>query len=184
LGLLSVLLAAGLGVGVGLAQAPRPIGFPGGDITGMTLRRGQVGDFGAVLGAMSSQTIILVRVDLVPVSGYAVPRLSHVAVISHGALGSDRGWPPPLLAGDTLSPIRDLPVRVTTTALNSIVYGVTAVRGVTQYAWDGVDVTYLLDGDQFTSETAQGGVLCLIQTGHATCSTSAAMAAVEAAQSP
>lgn len=53
-----------------------------------------------------------------------------------------------------------------------------------QYAWAGVDVTYDADGQQFTSPTWFGGVLCVVRGASLSCDSARPFAAIEAISSP
>lgn len=159
LAMVSVLLATGLGVGLGLAQAPRAIVYSGGDIFATPVASGQLTDFPAWLGAPGGQTITLVRIGLIPVAGYATPRLVRYGAFRGNGLDGDTGWPPkvgvhPLLAVGTRSFNLSTPDTM-------VVYQLLGTGRAPQYAWAGLRVTYELAGAEFTSPSAQGGVLCV-----------------------
>ncbi|MGA8682355.1 MAG: hypothetical protein ABSB54_04790 [Acidimicrobiales bacterium] len=181
--LLALLLATVLGVGLGLAQAPRPVTFASDGITGLPVLNGQVGDFGVILGTTSDETITLQHVSLISVPGYPLPTLVHAVVVAPPSLGSDRGWPPLELAGDRLLSIGGLRVALTTSprSVSELVYGVTASGSATMYAWAGMNVTYVLDGQQFSSPAYAGGALCVARNIlHNSCNFDAATAAISA----
>lgn len=67
----SLFLATGLGVAIGLTQAPQPVTFEGGSVTGFLVLKSEIADYGTVLAATRSQTITLLRVRLILVPGYA-----------------------------------------------------------------------------------------------------------------
>ncbi len=184
--MLCLLLATGLGVGIGVAQEIRPVSFGGGDIVGVSVLKGEIADFGAYVGRTSGPTITLVGIRLIPVSGYDTPVIVHTAVVRPPSMGADRGWPPAFLKGDVLLPVWDLRVAATPQPRqeDEIVYGVIPSSGEATYAWAGVAVTYTEDGQEFTSPDWDAGSLCVLANVKASCDASydAADAAIIAVQ--
>ncbi|MFZ0173228.1 MAG: hypothetical protein WAL04_16225, partial [Acidimicrobiales bacterium] len=79
--------------------------------------------------------------------------------------------------------IGGLRVALTTSprSVSELVYGVTASGSATMYAWAGMNVTYVLDGQQFSSPAYAGGALCVARNIlHNSCNFDAATAAISA----
>jgi len=125
--------------------------FEGGGVTGFPVLKGEIADYGAILATTGNQTITLLRVRLIPVPGYAAPKLVHAVVIRHPSLGSDSGWPPPSLARGVLLPIPGLRVFVSPQPQREeeLVYGVTPASSARDYAWAGVDLIYEVGSQQW-----------------------------------
>jgi len=160
--LVAVLLVTGLGVGLGVAQSPRPEPFVDQNVLTLSIRPGQIVDFGINLPPATSGPFVLEHISLIPVAGWALPVLRHAEAVDDNGGGDDLGWPPSVVASSPHGRVAGF--RVTSRSLRhpvAIWVGVVLRRGTSRAAFGGLSVTYRLDGVNLSGAAGPVTVVCL-----------------------
>lgn len=154
----------------GCSDGPAALVFPGSQTGGIDLSPGQVAVFSAVLATQTPATIVLVSAALIPLPGYATPRLVHLALL-HPPTGdmpaATSGWPPANPPHGTWSLLPFAGAKVTTVTSSEstpiVLYGVSSgsVAGRVLAA-GGLEVTYRLGGAQYQATSYGGGEVCVV----------------------
>jgi hypothetical protein len=127
---------------------------------------GRVADFSAVLESSSAARITVLGVSLVPLPGFATPKLVHVALLTNSRdyPAGTTGWPPRSGVGTGVYPTRaaiGAQINIGMRQLPIIVYGVTGSKSGRLYAVAGINVRFRVDGVTDTALVLAGGFDCV-----------------------
>lgn len=133
---------------------------------GVLTNPGDVADFSVVLASSSSKSITLLGLSLVPLPGFATPKLVHVALLgrSRNHPAGTTGWPPRTNIGNDVYPTRSATgtrIVIGPGRLPILVYGVTGSRPGRLYGAAGVILRFRVDGVIETAEAFAGGFDCV-----------------------
>lgn len=133
---------------------------------GVLTNPGDVADFSVILQSSSSKSITLLGLSLVPLPGYATPKLVHVALLgrSRNHPAGTTGWPPRTNIGNDVYPTRSAfgtRIVIGPGRLPILVYGVTGSRPGRLYGAAGVNLRFRVDGMVQTTEAFAGGFDCV-----------------------
>ncbi len=133
---------------------------------GVLTNPGDDADFSVILQSSSSKSITLLDLSLVPLPGFATPKLVHVALLgrSRNHPAGTTGWPPRTDIGNDVYPTRPAfgtRIEIGPGRLPILVYGVTGSRSGRLYGAAGVNLRFRVDGMVQTAEAFAGGFDCV-----------------------
>jgi len=135
---------------------------------GVVSNPGHVADFSAILQSSSSERITVLGVSLIPLPGFATPRLVHIALLDNSKRypAGTTGWPPLDGVGTQVYSTRTAigaKILIGLKQLPIIVYGVTGSKSGHLYAVAGVNVRFRVNGAIHTAIVLAGGFDCVQQ---------------------
>lgn len=126
----------------------------------MAVLQREPGDFTVILKNESSAPVTLIRGTIIPIAGFAKPRLTHLAIqTGRGTIGAMFGWPP---QGIQLSPFTGYRIRPGDEAL--IAYSIQATGAATEYGAKGVSVTVREASGNVTVPVLGVGGICVMRS--------------------
>jgi hypothetical protein len=138
---------------------------------GVPANAGEIAVFSAPIQTSQKGQITLIGFQLIPVPGYQLPALVHVALLgaSRDYPTSALDWPPKTGSGASTFPIKKYfgtTIRPHVLQLGlppTILYAVTGKMNGQVYATAGVKVDYSIGNRRYSSDALDGGMLCVVK---------------------